>query len=145
MAPALQIATAATSLLAGIISLPCSPATPSSRTFTSDSYTVTIPVVLPPSPAPSSPSPRPPKSPHSTGQYGTGACKPNFQGYPVNIVNSASKEGWHVPKGCREGTPVSMQNGTDTSFRLEFTGQPQNDYIIKCVSLCALLAQIQCS
>lgn len=97
---------------------------------------MTIPIALPPSASRNKAS----SSPCTTSSAGLASptvvsnmrnCKPNFQGQPVLIRAAGSSVGWCVPEGGKEGTSIAMSNNSDTSFRLEFTGQPQNDYIIK--------------
>jgi hypothetical protein len=146
MAPALSIATAATSLLAGLnVTSPVpSPSTPThsrhhNTTRTGSGATVTIPVVLPPSGSSSPCTTTGLASPTVSSSYGS--CKPNFQGQPVHIRSAGTSTGWCVPKGGAEGTPLGMVNNSDTSFRLEFNGQPQNDYIIKLVGPLLLIAR----
>jgi len=64
-------------------------------------------------------------TPQDDGSLAPSACRPNFQGSAVRIVNPATQLAWDIMEVNEAG------DGAITGFRLEFTGQPQNNYIIK--------------
>lgn len=61
------------------------------------------------------------------------SCTPNFAGNTLEIVSFSTSNRWQVPNSYKVGTTLTAGRNAKTTFRAEFTGQPQNDYIIKFV------------
>lgn len=61
----------------------------------------------------------------------TPMCSPNFQGQAVAIINQATSNRWTVWGSDEVGATLTAKKNGKSTFRLEFTGQPANDYIIK--------------
>lgn len=59
------------------------------------------------------------------------SCTPNFAGNNLEIVSFSTSDRWQVPKAYAAHDRVTAGRNSKTTFRAEFTGQPQNDFIIK--------------
>lgn len=57
-------------------------------------------------------------------------CLPNYQGANLYISASKSSTRWTV-KALKEGSVVNSAKGGKDYWRIEQTGYPQNDFIIK--------------
>jgi hypothetical protein len=57
-------------------------------------------------------------------------CLPNYQGSNLYIQSSDKAARWQV-KTLKEGSVLSVAKGAKNTWRIEQTGQPQNDFIIK--------------
>lgn len=66
-------------------------------------------------------------------------CRPNFGGPPgLSIINAGSSVEWSLASSPPvTGTKIVSRaaNIGDNEFRVEFTGQPTNTYLIKCVCI----------
>jgi len=60
-------------------------------------------------------------------------CLPNFGGPPgLSIVNKLNNVEWGPAASPQPGVAVTVQSVTSNpEFRVEFTGQPNNDFLIK--------------
>lgn len=57
-------------------------------------------------------------------------CLPNFQGTNMYIASTAKNSRWTV-KSLKDGSVINSAKGAKDTWRIEQTGQPQNDFIIK--------------
>lgn len=62
-------------------------------------------------------------------------CTPNFQGCAVRVSTAGSDSSWCIPamqgKAPQSGAKLESLQGSATTFRIEQSGQPENDFIIK--------------
>lgn len=57
-------------------------------------------------------------------------CLPNYQGTNLYISSTAKKTRWTV-KALKEGSAIKVKKGAKDYWRIERTGFPQEDFIIK--------------
>lgn len=76
------------------------------------------------------PKPSPEESDLHELEERAGTCLPNYQGANLYISSSKSGVRWSV-KALKEGSVVKSVKGGKDYWRIEQTGYPQNDFIIK--------------
>lgn len=61
-------------------------------------------------------------------------CSPNFQGVATYIQAYDTYNRLWVPAGSQQDTVISTLSGGQTKWRVEGTGSPANDYLIKYIT-----------